>query len=80
MFLPRIGYFLERWAVTDIWLNIEGGANLFFGRMASHISIVLEQKTFVFQNIGGGGTAECETNPFNVWIHLLLNINKDPLL
>ena len=39
-------------SVADTWPNI-GGQAYCFGRMTSHISIVLEQKTIVFQNIGG---------------------------
>ena len=33
--------------------QILGGQAYCFGRMTSHISIVLKQKTIVFQNIGG---------------------------
>ena len=43
-------------SVADIWPNIWGGGQAYcFGRMTSDISIVLEQKTIVFKNIGGGG-------------------------
>ena len=38
--------------VADSLANI-GGKAYCFGRMTLHISIVLEQKTIVFQNIGG---------------------------
>ena len=38
--------------MADTWANIGRGASLLFGRMTSHISIVFEQKTIVFQNIG----------------------------
>ena len=41
-------------SVADTWPNIGGGGQAYcFGRMTSHISIVLEQKNIVFQNIGG---------------------------
>ena len=40
---------MERWRT---WPKL-GGQAYCFGRMTSHISIVLEQKTIVFQNIGG---------------------------
>ena len=38
--------------VADTWANIRRQA-YFFGRLRSDISIVLEQKTIAFQNIGG---------------------------
>ena len=39
--------------VADTWPNIGGGQAYCFEKMTSQISIVLEQKTFVFQNNGG---------------------------
>ena len=45
-------YHLFLKAVLDTWPNIGGHAYCFY-RMTSHISIVLEQKTIVFQDIGG---------------------------
>ena len=39
------------YAVADTWANV-GGQAYCFDRMTSYISIVLEQKTIVFQNIG----------------------------
>ena len=44
--------------VADTRVNIGGGGQAYcFGRMISHISIDLEKKTIVFQNIGGGGAS-----------------------
>ena len=38
--------------VADTWPNI-GGHTYCFGEMTPHISVVLEQKTIVFENTGG---------------------------
>ena len=39
--------------MADTWPNIGGGQAYCFEKMTSQIYIVLEQKTIVFQNIGG---------------------------
>ena len=39
---------------ADTWSNIGRGEDYSSDKMTSHFPIVLEQKTIVFQNIGGG--------------------------
>ena len=51
--IDRASKYKGQWRTLSQILGGGGGQAYCFGRMTSHISIVLEQKTIAFQIIGG---------------------------